>query len=60
MKITYKDFDGQECEIEAEVSIELDTGHINSTRDWQEKKLILRANGNVVGRKSLCYREVER
>lgn len=60
MKVTYKDFDGNERQLEAEVSIELETGHINSTRDWEEKKLVLRANGKIVGRKSLCYREVNR
>jgi len=60
MKIKYIDFEGVEREVEAKVSVDLESGHINSKLDWEEQKLVLRVGGSVIGRKSLCYREVER
>jgi len=60
MKIKYKDFDGVEHEVDAEVSVELETGGINSGLMWEEMKLVLRSDGKIVGRKGLSYREVSR
>jgi hypothetical protein len=58
--ISYTDFDGVKRTIEVEVSVDLQEGPINSGLEWNEKKLVLRHDGKIVGRKSLCYRETER
>ena len=60
MKIKYTDFEGVEREVDADVTVDLETGHINSELDWEEKKVVLRVNGKIVGRTGICYREVER
>lgn len=60
MKIKYRDFEGNELEVDAEVSVDFQTGIINEGLAWEERKLVLRSDGKVVGRKSLCYREVKR
>lgn len=57
---SYQDFDGEEHDVNAELSIEIETGVINDKLAWEEKKAILRVNGKIIGRKSLCYREVGR
>ncbi len=59
-RISYTDFDGVEKRVEIDVSVDLLTGPINSKLDWEEKKITLRCDGKIVGRKSLCYREIER
>jgi len=60
MKVKYRDFEGNELEVDADVSVDLQTGIINSKLSWEEMKLVLRSDGRVVGRKSLCYREVKK
>ena len=57
---SYEDFDGEEHGLQAELSIEIEKGVINEQLGWEEKKAILRVGGKIIGRKSLCYREVAR
>lgn len=59
MKLKYTDFEGNEHEIEADVSIETHGAPINSKLAQEERTVIFRVGGKIVARKSLAYREVE-
>lgn len=60
MKVKYKDFEGNEREVDAEVSVDKVSGSINEHLAWEEMTLFLHVDGKVVARKSLDYREVRR
>lgn len=60
MKLTYTDFEGNEHEVEADVTIETHGAPINEKLAWEERKIIFRVEGKIVARKGLAYREVER
>lgn len=60
MKLKYTDFEGAEREVEADVAIETHTGVINAKLGWEERTVVVRVEGNIVGRKGVAYREVSR
>lgn len=58
--LKYTDFEGNEHEVEASIVIETHGAIINDKLAWEERKVIFRVEGNIVGRRGLAYREVER
>lgn len=58
MKLAYTDFDGNEHEVEADVTIETHGEAINQSLRWEERLIVVRVHGKIVARKGLDYREV--